>query len=254
MTENLLELTRELRLKWIPENLDSELAAAARRNRTPEQILQRLFTGELEAKRTRAAEARLKKARIPVVKTLDQFNLSWPSAINRDLVRHLFTLRFLDGPANVVFIGPVGVGKTHLAEALAYEACQRGISVLFTTAVAMIQELEAAQINGTLKREMRRYTSPKMLAVDELGYLPVDRRGADLLFQIFSARYERSSTVITTNLAYQDWAPCFNDDATVTAAVLDRLCHHCETVLIEGESYRRKAVIEAHPVPETADS
>jgi DNA replication protein DnaC len=245
MTVPLLQIANELRLKWIPENLDSELAEAARKKRTPEQLIHRLLHGELEAKKIRSAETRLKKARIPVVKTLDQFTFSWPDEINKDLIRHLFTLRFLENATNVVLIGPTGVGKTHLASALAYEACCQGRNVLFTTAVGMIQALEAAHINGTLKREMRRYTSATCLAVDELGYLPVDRQGADLLFQVISARYERNSTIITTNRAFRDWAPCFNDDATVTAAVLDRICHHCEVILIKGKSYRMKHKIEA---------
>lgn len=243
--ENIIKTANCLRLKWIAQNLEDELSAAARKKRTPEQLLDRLLTGENEAKKQRAADNRLKKARIPVIKTLEQFNLTWPKKINKDLVRHLFTLRFLNDATNIVFIGSVGVGKTHLAAAIAYQACQQGNNVLFTTAISMIQSLETAQINGTLKRELRRYITPTLLVIDELGYLPIDRQGADLLFQVISARYEQASTIITTNRAYKDWAPCFNDDPTVTAAVLDRICHHCETLLIEGTSYRMKNIISS---------
>jgi DNA replication protein DnaC len=245
MSDTLQKTALDLRLKWIPENLDAELVDAARKKRTAEQLLQRLFTGELEAKKARAAEVRLKKARIPVVKTLDQFNFGWPSDINQDLVRHLCTLKFLDDATNVVFIGSVGVGKSHLAATLAHQACQQGMNVLFTTAVNMVQKLEAAHINGTLRRELRRHVTPSLLVIDELGYLPIDRQGANLLFQVISARYERGSTVITTNRAYKDWGPCFDNDATVTAAVLDRVCHHSETVIIKGPSYRMKDRIQA---------
>jgi len=244
MNKTIKELTSELRLNWIVENLDHELSEAARNKRSHEQLLERLLTGELEAKKARRVVNRLKKARIPVLKTLDQFDFTWPKSINADLVRYLFKLKFLEDAVNVVLIGGVGMGKTHLASALAYEACQCGKSVLFTTTVNMLQVLEAAHIDGSLKRELRRYTAPDLLVLDELGYLPVDRRGANLLFQVIGSRYERASTMITTNRVYNEWAPCFNGDPTVTAAVLDRVCHHVETIIVKGKSYRSKDAIE----------
>jgi DNA replication protein DnaC len=243
MTASIKRLTDELSLKWITENLDEELADAARNQRSPEKLIERLLAGELEAKKARSVATRLTKARIPVIKTLDQFNFAWPKKINADLVRHLFRLKFLEDSVNVVLIGGVGMGKTHLASALAYEACQCGKSVLFTSTVNMVQVLEAARIDGSLKRKLRRYTTPNLLVLDELGYLPVDREGANLLFQVIGTRYEHASTIITTNRVYNEWAPCFNDDHTVTAAVLDRVCHHVETVIIEGKSYRQKNAI-----------
>ena len=137
-------------------------------------------------------------------------------------------------------VGGVGIGKTHLATALGYEACQKGLSVLYATAVDVINTLTAAQITQRLKLELKRYTAPNLLIMDELGYLPIDKQGADLLFQVISQRYEHGSTVITTNKAFKNWATIFNNDATLTSAVLDRLLHHAETVLIEGPSYRMK--------------
>lgn len=245
MNASLKRLTGELSLNWMTENLEDELADAARNQKSPEKLLERLLAGELEAKKTRSVAARLRKSRIPVIKTLDQFNFSWPTKINADLVRYLFRLKFLENSVNVVLIGGVGMGKTHLASALAYEACQYSKSVLFTSTLKMVQTLVAASIDGSLKRELRRYTAPNLLVLDELGYLPVDRQGANMLFQVISARYEQASTIITTNRVYNEWAPCFNDDHTVTAAVLDRVCHHVETVIIEGKSYRQKKAIEA---------
>jgi len=146
--------------------------------------------------------------------------------------------------ANVIFLGLVGLGKSHLATALGYAACQQGMSVLFANAIDVINTLHAAQTKGTLKAELRKYTSPSLLVLDEIGYLPIDQRGADLLFQVISARYERGSIVLTTNKAYNQWPTIFNGDSTITSAVLDRLLHHGHTVVIEGPSYRMKDRIE----------
>ena len=135
-------------------------------------------------------------------------------------------------------------GKTHLASALAYSACLKGNSVLFTTAVDVINTLAAAQAAGRMKQELKKYTRPALLLVDELGFLPIDKAGADLLFQVISLRYERGAMVITSNKAYKDWPEIFNNDSTLTSAILDRLLHHAETVVIKGKSYRMKDRIE----------
>ena len=138
----------------------------------------------------------------------------------------------------------MGLGKTHLAVALGYAACQQKHAVLFVTAVEVINTLLAAQATHSLPEALRRYRRPRLLILDELGYLPIDKAGADLLFQVFSQRYERASTLITTNQAYKHWLRIFNNDSTMTSAVLDRVLHHAETVPIEGKSYRMKDVIE----------
>ncbi len=146
--------------------------------------------------------------------------------------------------ANVIFMGGVGLGKTHLATALAYEACLAGYTALHATAIDIVNTLAAAQSTNRLKSELKKYLSPQILLVDELGYLPIDKTGADLLFQVLSQRYETGSTIVTTNQAYKNWAKIFNNDATLTSAVLDRLLHHAETITIEGKSYRMKDQIE----------
>ena len=160
-------------------------------------------------------------------------------------MQNLFRLAFLETHANVIFLGGVGLGKTHLAIALGHAACLHGHSVLFTTAVDIINTLAAAQAAGGLKRELAKYLNPRILVIDELGYLPIDKFGADSLFQVISQRYERGSTVLTTNRAYKHWPEIFNNDSTLTSAVLDRLLHHAETVIIEGKSYRMKDQIES---------
>ena len=175
-----------------------------------------------------------------MLKTIDQFDWSWPKKINRPQIQNLFRLRFIEDKANVMFIANVGLGKTHLSIALGHAACLRGYSVLFTTAVDIINCLSAAQAHGNLKRELRKYLRPQLILIDELGYLPIDKRGADLLFQVISGRYEHGAIVITSNRAYKHWPEIFNNDSTLTSALLDRLLHHAETVLIDGRSHRTK--------------
>jgi len=138
----------------------------------------------------------------------------------------------------------VGIGKTHLASALGYAACLEGHPVLFTTAIDVINTLSAAQAAGTMKQVLKKYTRPLLLILDELGFLPIDKAGADLLFQVISLRYEQGALVITSNRAFKDWPEIFNNDSTLTSAILDRLLHHAETILIEGKSYRMKEQIE----------
>jgi DNA replication protein DnaC len=241
----LKEALAELQLTWILDNHETELAEAARKNRTGEDLLLRLLRGEVDARHTRTIARRLKEAKIKSMRRLDDFDFSWPAKINHDQVRHLFTLAFMREKANVVLIGGVGLGKTHLAAALAREACLRRLPVLFTSAIDIVNNLVEAAARHGLAAAIRRYAFPKLLVVDELGYLPLDKVGAELLFQVFCARYETASTIITTNRAYKDWTKTFANDATITSAVLDRINHHCETVIIEGSSYRMKDRIDA---------
>jgi len=204
------------------------------------EYLRRLIEGEYTQRRQRVIERRVRAARFPVLKTLEQFHWDWPKKINRMAVQDLFRLEFIKLKSNVVLLGNVGLGKTHLATALGYAACQEGCSVLFANAISVINDLSAAQKRGLLKRQLRAYLRPELLALDEIGYLPIDQHGADLLFQVISQRYERGSIVLTTNKPFKQWASIFNNDSTIASAVLDRLLHHAETIVIEGSSYRMK--------------
>jgi DNA replication protein DnaC len=233
-----------LQLAYCKEHCRSAAAEAAAQHRTHLDYLQRLVEGEAAARADRAITRRIKAARFPVLKTLEAFRWDWPKKINRLQIQDLFRLRFIEEKTNVIFLGLVGLGKTHLATALGYTACQRGHSVLFANAIDVINTLSAAQTKGTLQAELRRYLTPALLILDELGYLPVDQRGADLLFQVLSQRYERGSIVLTSNKAFKQWPSIFNNDSTVTSAILDRLLHHSQTILIEGSSYRMKDRIE----------
>jgi len=229
-----------LRLAFIREHYPEFVRDAAAQQWEHQLLLTRLIEGEANLKHDRAVERRIRFARFPMKKTLDQYDWTWPKKINRLQVQNLFRLQFVEDASNVIFIGGVGLGKTHLAVALGYAACQHGCSVLFASAIDAVNTLSAAKAAGRLKNELKRYLRPRVLLLDELGYLPIDKAGADLLFQIISQRYERGSTVITTNRVYRKWPEIFNNDATLTSAVLDRLLHHAETVTLEGKSFRMK--------------
>jgi DNA replication protein DnaC len=243
-TETLAKDLPYLKLAFVQEHFEPLAQAAAEAHWGHASYLASLMHGEAQAREQRSIARRIRLARFPVVKTLDGFQWNWPRRINRLQVQELFRLRFIGERANVIFLGGVGLGKTHLATALGYAACQHGHSVLFTSAVDVINTLSAAQRNGRLKPTLERYLRPALLILDELGYLPIDKVGADLLFQIISRRYERGAIVITSNRVFKKWAEIFNNDATLTSALLDRLLHHAETVVIEGKSYRMKDQIE----------
>jgi DNA replication protein DnaC len=238
------DMLRALKLLDPLENLEALTREAVRQGWSHQAYLDRLLEGECLRREAATANRRIRKARFPVPKGLEGFEWSWPRKINRPQVQDLFRLGFIEQHANVIFVGNTGLGKSHLATALGQEACQKGYSTLFTTAVDIVNTLAAAQMGHRLRQELKRYTRPDLLIVDELGYLPIDKLGADLLFQVFSRRYERGSTVITTNRSYKQWGAIFNNDAMLASAVLDRLLHHAETVLIEGKSYRMKDRIE----------
>lgn len=233
LKQNLLALNLTRTLEIYPKVLET----AAREKASHLQVLDRLVAAEADARFERLVERRVKDARLHVRKTLDAFDFSHPKRVNRAQILALFDLEFIAKRTNVVFLGRTGVGKSHLASALALAACQKGHRVLFTTAVNVVNHLQAAQADGSFVKRLRTYTSPDVLVIDELGYLPIDRLGADLLFQVISGRYERGSVILTSNRAFKEWASVFND-ATVAAAVIDRLAHHSEVVLIEGRSYR----------------
>jgi len=239
------DLTKELtylKLPFLRENYESIGKMAARKKWSHIQYLSELIKQEANLRRDRTIQRRIRMARFPVIKTVDQFNWSWPDKINRAQVQNLFHLKFIEEKSNIVFVGSVGVGKTHLASALGYQACLKGHTVLFTSAIDTINNLLAAQHAGRLKQELKKYLRPSLFFLDEVGYLPIDKNGADLLFQIISARYERGSIIITTNRVFKEWPEIFNNDSTLTSALLDRLLHHTEAVVIEGKSYRMKEV------------
>lgn len=235
---------RDLKLTFIAQHYGELATQAAGKQWSHVEYLARLLEGEAYLRRDRATHNRIRQARFPVIKTLDQFRWDWPTQINRLQVQHHFGLGFLKERINLIYLGGVGLGKTHLATALGYTACLQGYAVLFASVIEVINTLAAAKNAGRLKQELKKYTKPALLILDELGYLPIDKSGADLLFQVISLRYEQGSVMITSNRAFKEWPKMFNNDSTLTAAILDRLLHHADTVVIEGKSFRMKGQIE----------
>ncbi|MBI2318341.1 MAG: ATP-binding protein [Betaproteobacteria bacterium] len=233
-----------LNLPFMHEHHQALAVTAADKHWSHIDYLAELAAGEAAAREDRSVQRRIKLARFPVLKTLDQFDWNWPTKINRAQIQNLFHLDFVPQHGNVVFISGTGLGKSHLMTALGHAACLRRYTVLFIGAIDIINTLAAAQAAGGLKYALARYIRPQVLAIDELGYLPIDKFGADCLFQIISHRYERGATLITTNRVYKQWPTIFNNDSVLTSALLDRLLHHADTVRIEGKSYRMKDQIE----------
>jgi DNA replication protein DnaC len=239
-SDSLNKLLLRLQLPFMRAHYHELAQTAVEQGWGPLDYLQRLAEGEISRREDKSLTQRIRRARFPLTKTLDRFQWNWPKKINRPQIQNLFRLNFIEQKSNAIFLGGVGLGKTHLCIALGQAACVRGYSVLFTTAIDIIHTLSAAAATGSLKRAMQRYVKPKLLVVDELGYLPIDKLGADLLFQIISERYERGAILMSTNRAYKHWPEIFNNDTTLTSALLDRLLHHAETCVVEGKSYRAK--------------
>jgi DNA replication protein DnaC len=226
-----------LGLTRVADTYKDLLAQAHKVGQSPLDFLDAVIADESAARFDRRVRRRIARARFPVTKTIESYDWTWPTKIDRQRIIGLFDLDFIDSKRNAVFVGGTGIGKTHIAIALAIAACQRGRSVVFRTAMELVNELAAAQTDSTFLRKLRFFTQPELLVIDELGYLPIDKLGADLLFQVVSQRYERGSIVLTTNRIPKDWDKVFND-ATVASAVLDRLAHHSEMLVLEGKSFR----------------
>ena len=230
----------ELKLLEIAKQYREVLDEAARKSSSMLEVLATLIGIEATAREQRALERRIREARLPPRKTLAEFNFDFPKRVPKAAILRLFDCDFLSQHGNAVLIGPTGTGKTHLLIALGYTACERGYSVRYSRVVDMINHLTTAQMNGLLGKALKTYTRPSLLLLDELGYLPIDKRGADLLFQVVAARYETGSIVLTTNRPFREWGTLFDTDNTLATALIDRLMHHGEALVIRGESYRMK--------------
>jgi DNA replication protein DnaC len=230
----------ELKLPEIARSYREVLDEAARKGSSMLEVLATLFGIEQTARQQRALERRIREARLPQRKTLAEYDFSFPKRIPKATVLRLFDCDFIQRHGCAVFIGPTGSGKSHLLDALGYTACEHRYSVRYTRVVDMINHLTTAQMNGLLGKALKTYVRPSLLLLDELGYLPVDKRGADLLFQVVAARYEIGSIVLTTNRPFREWGTLFDADNTVATALIDRLMHHGEAIVIQGDSYRMR--------------
>jgi DNA replication protein DnaC len=230
----------ELKLPEIAKNYHEVLDEVARKGSSMLELLALLFGMEQAVRQQRALEWRLREARLPNQKTVAVYDFKFPKRVPKATIMRLFDCDFIERHECGVLIGPTGTGKSHLLTALGYTAAERGYSVRYTRVVEMINQLTTAQINGLLGNTLKSYVRPSLLLLDELGYLPIDKRGADLLFQVVAARYEVGSIVLTTNRPFKEWDTLFDVDNTLATALIDRLMHHGEAIVIQGDSYRMK--------------
>jgi len=232
--EALRERARKLGIFWLVEAWDDV---------GDEPWVEKLIAEEEKERHRRSHDRRIQRANIGRFKPIADYNWGWPRKIDREQIEELFTLEFLGGNINPIFVGPNGVGKSMFSQNLAHAAVVAGFTVLFTTASKLLNDLGAQDSSISFERRMRKYTQPRLLAIDELGYLSFDSRSADLLFEVVTRRYEEKSTIVSTNRAFAQWNETF-PNASCVVALVDRLIHRSEIVEIDGESYRHKEALE----------
>lgn len=244
------QLCQQLKLERIAADWAHCAQQAASAEGSYADFLEQLLAAEIQARAERTRATLLKLAALPSVKTLEQYDFAFASGAPRAQLQELAGLAFIERAENIVLLGPSGVGKSHLATALAYRAVMAGIKTRFVSAADLMLQLAAAHHQGRLREYFNRVViGPKLLVIDEIGYLPFGRDEANLFFNVVAKRYERGSMILTSNLPFAQWAGAFADDQTLTAAMLDRLLHHAHIVQINGESYRLKDKRKAGAAP-----
>lgn len=229
----------DLKMPGSLEALDPILQGVDGGALTAAEAIEQVLSAQIQLRNNRRLQAAMRSSRLPAVKLLSDFDFSFQPSIRREQIESLHELGFVERKENVVLLGPPGVGKTHLAISLAIAAAQSGRRVYYGTLADLIHSLEEAQAAGKLLQRMKVLTHPAVLVVDEIGYLPVSRTGAMLFFQMIARRYERASTILTSNKGFEEWGEVFSDEV-MAAALIDRLLHHCHIINIRGNSFRMR--------------
>jgi len=252
-SERLGMLMQRLGLADMAQSYAALAEQAAQKDLPYCDFLEQVLESESHARQERNVKVRTQLAGFPDIKRLEQFDFKFPASIDEKKIRELASLRFLERHENAVFLGPPGVGKSHLAVALGMEAIRHGFSVYFITLPDLLEKLVQAQAENRMRRKMAHLRKCRLLILDEIGYRTLDRQATTCLFQLISERYERASMILTSNKSYGEWGAIFQDNV-IASAILDRLLHHSHTINIKGESYRlkdkRKAGVWTQPAPE----
>lgn len=235
----LVDSLRGLGFRYVSEHLDDIVAHATKKRLGPLELLEHIAQHEARARAQRSLEQRLRRCRIGRFRPMTEFDWTWPTRIDRPAVEAALGLEFVRQGRNLVLLSPQGLGKTMIAQNVAYLAVQAGFSVIFTTAAQLLLDLGSTESSRALDQRLKHYSRVHLLCIDELGYLSYDNRNADLLFEVITRRYESKSIVLTTNLAFSQWPSIF-PNATCTTALIDRIVHHADILTIEGDSYRRR--------------
>jgi len=237
--DDLEHYFEELKLKHIPEIYKEEAKIAAEKKLDYTEYLSNLIEKEYEGMIERSVNQRIRRAGFPCIKTIDGYDFTYQPELNEKLIRNLSTLEYLDKAINIIFVGPPGIGKSHLSIGLAIKACERRKRVMFYTAQELVDDLAKAKLMGHLGRELSKLGRIDLLVLDELGYMDLTKDSATLFFQLVSRRYERGSIILNTNRPFEEWGSLFKDNIIATA-ILDRLLHHSNVFYITGKSYRLK--------------
>ncbi len=235
--DDLIPILKKLRLSGVLQSLDVRLRQASEDELSHIEFLYRLLTDEVERREAKQLHLRLSRAAFESRKSLEDFDFAFNPSLPKSRILDLATCRFLETHTNVLLVGPAGVGKSHLAQALGQRACQTGHKTLYTTAHHMFSQLRAARADGTYDRQLARFVSPRLLILDDLGLRPLEHDEPMDLYEVIRQRYERSSTILTSNRDVQEWYPLFGD-ALLASAAMDRLLHHSHVLVLEGDSFR----------------